>query len=514
VFLQILHEGCAARSNGGGVASVGLVLPVNVPIGIADVRLTKLREEIDAGAVGFPEIGTIDFSIVDIAGEHRLAQTVRGFFQGRSRLAAAATVWGGQIATENSLHIDTRALNRILAFSPSERTITIKAGITWRKIQEAIDSHDMSLKIKQTYSNFTVGGSLSVNAHGRYVGQGPLIGSVQSIKVVLANGDLVEASPTRNSELFYGCIGGYGGLGIAVEATLELVENQKVERTSQNLIVREYKDFFLQKIRPSKTAVFHNGDIYPPAYETVRAITWSVTDRPVTISDRLMPVKSHYWLDTFGYFIDSEMPFGKELRENIVDPLILNRDAVVWRNYEASYEVQELEPLSRAHSTYVLQEYFVPVEQFNEFVPKMTKIFKEHNVNVINVSIRHAYKDPGSFLAWAKEESFSFVVYYKQGVREEDKAAVGIWTRELIEAALSVGGSYYLPYQIHATEEQFHRAYPRAEEFFTLKRKVDSENRFRNKLWDRYYHPVKAELIGKVFAHGVHTDQTSDRATP
>ena len=110
---------------------------------------------------------------------------------------------------------------------------------------------------------------------------------------------------------------------------------------------------------------------------------------------------------------------------------------------------------------------------------------------MINVSICHAYKDSGSLLAWAKAECFSFVIYYKQGVREKDKAEVGIWARELIEAALLVGGSYYLPYQIHATEAQFHRAYPRAEEFFALKRKVDPENRFRNKLWDRYYHPVK-----------------------
>jgi hypothetical protein len=168
-----------------------------------------------------------------------------------------------------------------------------------------------------------------------------------------------------------------------------------------------------------------------------------VTDRPVTISDRLMSVKKRYWTDTLANFADSELPFGKDLREDIVDPLILSQHAVVWRNYEASYEVQALEPLSRTHSTYVLQEYFVPVKQFNAFVPKMRRILRQHDVNVINVSIRHAYKDSGSLLAWAKAECFSFVIYYKQGVREKDKAEVGIWARELIEAALSVGGSYY-----------------------------------------------------------------------
>jgi FAD/FMN-containing dehydrogenase len=64
---------------------------------------------------------------------------------------------------------------------------------------------------------------------------------------------------------------------------------------------------------------------------------------------------------------------------------------------------------------------------------------------------------------------------------------VGTWTRELIDAVLSVGGRYYLPYQLHATQEQFHRAYPRANELFAVKQQVDPTNRFRNKLWDKYY---------------------------
>ena len=110
---------------------------------------------------------------------------------------------GGQTASEHTLHLDMRALNRVVAFSPERKTITVEAGITWRAIQETIDPHNLSLKIMQSYSNFTVGGSLSVNVHGRYVGQGPLIGSVKSIKIVLADGQLTEASPTQRPELFF-----------------------------------------------------------------------------------------------------------------------------------------------------------------------------------------------------------------------------------------------------------------------------------------------------------------------
>jgi FAD/FMN-containing dehydrogenase len=56
----------------------------------------------------------------------------------------------------------------------------------------------------------------------------------------------------------------------------------------------------------------------------------------------------------------------------------------------------------------------------------------------------------------------------------------------LIDAAIRAGGSYYLPYQILATKAEFHAAYPRAWDFFELKRRVDPLNKLRNRLWDTY----------------------------
>ncbi len=68
-----------------------------------------------------------------------------------------------------------------------------------------------------------------------------------------------------------------------------------------------------------------------------------------------------------------------------------------------------------------------------------------------------------------------------------DEAAVVTWTRELIDSALALHGTYYLPYQVIATPEQFSRAYPRAQALFELKARVDPTNKFRNRLWDSYY---------------------------
>jgi FAD/FMN-containing dehydrogenase len=401
---------------------------------------------------------------------------------------------GGQTATENAVQIDMRQFDRVLAFSAPNKEITVQAGITWRKIQEYIDPYNLSLQVMQTYANFTVGGALSVNAHGRYIGLGPLVLSVKSIRVVLADGTVVLATPTENRDLFYGAIGGYGSLGVIAEATLALTDNVRVERRSEVMPLSRYWSFFNANIHQNPDVIFHNADIYPNAYDTVRVTSYVRTEKPVTVADRLWPKDRSYRLDRFIYWVISEWPGGKWIRQHIVDPIYFMGHRVEWRNYEASYDVKELEPSSRRTSTYVLQEYFVPVEHLNEFVPRMAGILNRHHVNVINISIRHAKQDPGTVMAWARGEVFAYVLYYKQGTGSTDRQAVAVWTRELIDAAVTYGGAYYLPYQILATPEQFHAAYPNADRLFELKRKLDPTYKFRNKLWDAYYHPDPATV--------------------
>ena len=145
----------------------------------------------------------------------------------------------------------------------------------------------------------------------------------------------------------------------------------------------------------------------------------------------------------------------------------------------------------------------------------MAEILNRHRVNVINISIRHSLADPGTIMAWARGETFALVLYYKQRTRLNAKERVAIWTRELIDAVIECGGTYYLPYQLHATQEQFHRAYPRAKELFELKKKLDPHYRFRNALWDEYYMPTPNEFainessnISSLF-HAVYDDTTT-----
>src|SRR5262249_17259109 len=163
-------------------------------------------------------------------------------------------------------------------------------------------------------------------------------------------------------------------LGVITEATIELADNVRVKRTDETLPRTAYRQYFFDHVRDAPDVVFHNGDLYPNAYNTVHAVTFTVTEDSVTVPYRLGPQDQAYRLNRFVYWVMSEWPFGKGIRRLLVDPILYRGEPVVWRNYEASYDVAELEPTSRENSTYVLQEYFIPVERFDEFVPRMGEV--------------------------------------------------------------------------------------------------------------------------------------------
>lgn len=423
-------------------------------------------------------------AVVQPESTQQVAELVKST-SGSISIAGGKYSMGGQTAMPGALQIDTRKLNHVIAFNPEQKLLTIEAGASWRQVQELIDPYGLSVKIMQSYANFSIGGSLGVNVHGRYIGEGPIILSVEQFKIVLADGSVVMASPQENQDIFYGAIGGYGGLGVITEVTLRLADNVKVKRISRVMPIAQYSQYFSQHVRTDKAAIFHNAIMYPPDFKKVRAVTFEQTQEPLTIFSRLRPPFKRSRQQEQKLKIVAASDLGKELRK-LRDEVHYVKQPVMWRNYEASYDVASLQPIAEKNKSFALEEYFIPVERFDDFYPELVAILKKHRANVVNISIRHANPDSGSLLAWARTEVFAFVVYYQQATDESSKEQVGIWTRELIDAVLANGGSYFLPYQLHATPEQFQRAYPQAEQFFKLKAQLDPENKFNNMLLERY----------------------------
>lgn len=404
---------------------------------------------------------------------------------GRFSIGGGRFSMGGQTALAGGLQLDMRGMAGLVWLDPAARTVRVQAGMRWRSLQALIDPLGLSVRTMQSYANFTVGGSVSVNCHGRYVGHGAIVGSVRALQLVLPDGAVVETSPQHESVLFFAAIGGYGGVGVITEVELALDDNVLLARRCVAVPLADYAAWFRAEVLADPAAVLHNADLLSPGFEQPQAVTWTRSPSAPTEPARLRPTDGCYGSERVALWALTELPGGDALRRSLVQAR-LARPAVVWRNHEASRDVAELEPASRAFSTYVLQEYFVPERQFLPFARALAALLgRTPDVGTVNVSIRHAGADRKSLMAWAREEVFCFVLYTKQRTSPQAQQAVADWTRTLVALALAHGGSYYLPYQAHATPAQFEAAYPQAGALRALRREIGA-TRFSHTLWERY----------------------------
>ncbi len=416
------------------------------------------------------------------------AEIVRALRQwpGQVAIGGARYSMGGQTAIAGGLHLDMRSMRRLVWLRPQERRVRVEAGMRWRDLHDLIDPHDLAVKTMQSYANFSVGGAVAVNAHGRYVGHGPVGGSVRALQIVVAVGSVLETSPTLRGDLFAAAIGGYGAIGVITEVELDLAANVRIEREVVDVALTDYLPWFKRRVLGDADAVLHNADLTPPDFVAPVCTTWRRSAKPLTEPARLVARGSRYPTEQAVLFAMTELPGGSRLRGSLVRPLMENKPAVQWLNHEASHDVAELEPLSRSFSTYALQEYFVPERHLEAFAREMAKTLREARVSAVNVSIRHAPADTVSLLKWAREDVFSFVLYYKQRTSAAALEAVGNWTRRLIDLVIAHEGCHYLPYQLQATRAQFEAAYPMHAALRAIKREIDPDGRFSNSLLKKY----------------------------
>jgi hypothetical protein len=192
----------------------------------------------------------------------------------------------------------------------------------------------------QSYNDFSVGGSLGVNVHARDMRYGSLLGTVEAITVLLADGSLVTADRNTNTDLFYAAIGGYGLLGIIVDATLSLTDNDRLQRRVQRIDADEYPTFF-ERLKSDPSVIFQNADIFPMKFDQALRITWSKTEKPVTVDEHIQSGFIKYIPRKVLEVLARHLPFLKKTRP-FMDTLKSINKMVVWRNYEMSYSTKQL----------------------------------------------------------------------------------------------------------------------------------------------------------------------------
>jgi FAD/FMN-containing dehydrogenase len=416
---------------------------------------------------------------------------------GRDRLkvsiAGARHSMGGHTLSPDGITIDMLPFNG-MSLSEDGTVLHVGAGARWAEVIPYLDARGKSVAVMQSNNNFSVGGSVSVNCHGWQLNRPPIASTVVSFRLMTADGVVRRCSREENRDLFSHALGGYGLFGVILDLDLRVVPNERYRPELDVLPASRFAEHFAERVADGADVGMALGRLcVTPGEETfLREATFAALRKaPCETSEipalRPLPYQS-LRRDVYRAQIGSDA--GKELRwwsettigKRFTKQLfsrnqLLNEDADVFREHNAD-------------RTDILHEYFVPPEGLNAFLDRARTVIPDHRGDLLNVTIRDVAEDTDTVLRYADRRVFALVMLFNMPRTDEADERMRAMTRDLVDAALAAGGRYYLPYRLHATPDQFARAYPKAGAFFDRKRHYDPGELFSNRLYETYGRPA------------------------
>jgi FAD/FMN-containing dehydrogenase len=413
-------------------------------------------------------------------------------------VSASRHATGGQQFAADSVLLDMRAINRVIGLDDKTGVLHVDAGIEWPELIQgysALQKENVSWGIRQKQGGadrMSIGGALSANAHGHGLGSPPMIGDVEWIEIVTADGSLKKCSRRENAELFSLAVGGYGLFGIITAVGLRLVPRRKVRRhveartTAELIALIEGRTaagapygYFQYSIDETSADFLRTGIL--TTYENVSPempLGTESTDIEAKLLTALIEIAHRDRGSAYRRYAKLELSKDGNVEWSDLHQL---------STYPAGYH-PEIE--KRLGADYVgadlILEVYVPRTELIPLLEDARRILLTSGMPLIYGTVRFIEQDKDSYLAWAKKR-YACVIFSPHSSGETQALRkTGEVCRQLIRAANRRGGSFYLTYNRFATRDELASAYPQFQDFLGLKKQYDPRETFQSD-WYRYY---------------------------
>lgn len=415
-------------------------------------------------------------------------------------LAGVKHSQGGQAFSDGGLILDITNFNKI-TLNEEAKTINVESGATWHDIQNKLHPK-YAVKAMQSTDIFTVGGSISVNAHGMDHQAGSVGGTIISMNVLTPSGEILKVSKTENPELFKLIVGGYGLFGIILDVDLEITENLVYNSAREIINYKEFPEYFKNTLEPNKDIGLFYGHLSTSPDSLLNEMLLFTYTKAPNQDELQIPELTEVTNTKLRRFIinfSKKGPMAMRLKwftEKYIEPKIEScsvtrnqamkdgEECLISRNEPMHDSVKYLKNDLKTE-TDILQEYFIPRENFVAFVDDLRSYISENKINLLNASVRIVHKEENE-LTYSPENSFAIVLYINQKTNVEGNEKMKKTTEDLINISKKHGGRFFLPYQLHYSKDQLKENYPNIENFFAKKKQYDPNELLVNKWYLKY----------------------------
>ncbi|PIG86746.1 FAD binding oxidoreductase [Aspergillus arachidicola] len=157
-------------------------------------------------------------AVVKVTSTFEVSEVIK--FARKNRISFAVEAGGhsttGSSASHGGIVISLSQMRKVLT-DPASKTVCVQGGATWQDVNSSTAPYGLVV-VGATSSHAGVGGSTLGGGYGWLTGRyGLIIDSLLSVRMVLADGSIVEASETTSPDLFWAVRGAGQAFGVVTE---------------------------------------------------------------------------------------------------------------------------------------------------------------------------------------------------------------------------------------------------------------------------------------------------------
>ena len=395
--------------------------------------------------------------------------TVRAVGSGHSFTDAACT--GGVM-------FEMGALDRVLDVQRETGLVKVEAGIGLRALSELIWGHGMALENLGDIDKQSISGAVTTGTHGTGSRFRNLSSVIEAMELVLADGTLVEVSPSSEPELLPAARIGLGALGVIATVTLRTVPAFSVRRTDSPLPLSETLERLEDLVDGSDHFEFY---VFP--HTDVALLRQSErTDEPPDPRNAAVEFGQEIVLENWvmggisrlGRRLPSRIPrLSRFVSSQLAKSVKLDR----------SYRVFA----SRRMVRFTEMEYAIPRRHAVEAIPRVLEAAERADPPVgFPIEVRFVAGDDSMLSPAHDRDSCYIAVHQYRGMAWES------YFRSVEAIMDSYGGRPHWGKRHFQNAATLAERYPRWEDFLAARTRLDPEGTFRNQYLDRVLGPPAA----------------------
>jgi len=379
------------------------------------------------------------------------------------------------IACTDGVMLKLEAYNRVLAVDAEKMQVTVEAGITINALCEELARRGMAQPNLGDIGYQTISGAISTATHGTGATLTNISSQVVNMRLVLADGSVLEVAADKDLATFKAAQVGLGALGVISTVTLQCVPQFRLHAVEDPRNIDDILDNFEQLVAEND----HFEAYWMTHTDRGIALMNNRTDEPLKPKGRVSGYIDDVLLENYA--------FGLVCRVGKLRPAwfpALNRFEAKLLSHSEFIDRSDRVFINPRLVHFVEMEYALPRAALPAAVREVRAMIERLGLNIsFPVELRAVAPDDITLSTAHGRETSYVAVHVFRGMPYEE------YFREVEAIMRGHEGRPHWGKMHYRTAADLRPAYPKWDDFIAVRDRLDPERRFANAYLDRVLGP-------------------------